>query len=183
MKENKTFAFTYESAKTIYFHDISQLFFISGYQLTCTLDSSSLTREIISTKAWVVSVFGFEAQRSLIILIARLRTLTPVSFIRSATFSIYCDWKMHSKPYRCPQICHKVTWYVICLLTFRPTSGCEAICLPTSSRAASRTEIAESQNLPSTADWTRLSPKTSGSASTILLTYREVKSSILMNDV
>lgn len=54
-----------------------------------------------------------------------------------------------------------------------PTSGCEAICLPTSSKAASLTDIAESQNLPSTANWTRLSRNTSGSASTIILTYSQ----------
>lgn len=54
--------------------------------------------------------------------------------------------------------------------TLKPRSGCEAICLPTSSKAASLTDIAESQNLPSTASCTRLSPKTSGSASTIILT-------------
>jgi len=54
--------------------------------------------------------------------------------------------------------------------TLKPTSGYEAICLPTSSNAASLTEIAVSQNLPSTADCTRLSPNTSGSASTMILT-------------
>lgn len=35
--------------------------------------------------------------------------------------------------------------------TFKPTSGCEVICRPTSSRATSLTDIEESQNLPSTA--------------------------------
>lgn len=54
--------------------------------------------------------------------------------------------------------------------TLWATSGCEAIYRPTSSNAASRTDIAESQNLPSTAVWTNLSPKTSGSASTMILT-------------
>ena len=83
-----------------------------SYQLTRTLASSSLTREIISTKACVVSVFGFEAQRSLIILIARLRTLSPVSFIRSATFSIYYNGRTLSESCQLAQICHKVTWYI-----------------------------------------------------------------------
>lgn len=59
-------------------------------QLTCTLDSSSVIREIISIKAFVASEkLVFEVHRSLIILIARLRTLTPVSFMRSQTFSKY----------------------------------------------------------------------------------------------
>ena len=65
---------------------------------------------------------------------------------------------------------HKMDKWSLSRSTFKPTSGCEAICLPTSSNAASLTDIAESQNLPSTATWTRLSPNTSGSASTIILT-------------
>lgn len=54
--------------------------------------------------------------------------------------------------------------------TLKPTSGWEAICLPTSSNAASLTDIAVSQNLPSTDNCTSLSPNTSGSASTMILT-------------
>lgn len=55
------------------------------------LDSSSVTREMISMNALVASEkLELEVHRSRIILIARLRTLTPVSFIRSATFSKYC---------------------------------------------------------------------------------------------
>ncbi|WVZ14742.1 hypothetical protein V8G54_012308 [Vigna mungo] len=107
------------------------------------LASSSLTRVIISVQALVnPEKLASEVHMSLMIFIARFRTLTPVSFILSAIFSKY----------------------------LKPTSGCEAICLPTSSNAASLTDIAESQNLPSTADCTRLSPNTSGSASTMMLT-------------
>jgi len=135
------------------------------------LDSSSVTREMTSMNALVAcGKLEFEVHRSRIILIERLRTLTPVSFIRSATFSKY--WQEGQYMMRVKKV-FKITIKKckgITSPTFKPTSGWEAICLPTSSRAASRTDIAESQNLPSTADWIRISHKTSGSASTIKLT-------------
>jgi len=60
------------------------------FEVTWILDSSSLTREMISMHALVNSEkLPFEVHISRIILIARFRTLTPVSLILSATFSKY----------------------------------------------------------------------------------------------
>lgn len=144
------------------------------FRPTWILDSSSPTREIISMHALVNSEkFAFDVHISRMILMARFLTLTPVSLVLSAILSKYCksntllgakEWEIKDN--------HVIEWELKHAITqtLKPRSGWEAICLPTSSKAASLTDIAESQNLPSTANWTRLSPNTSGSASTIILT-------------
>ena len=128
---------------------------ILSTKITWMLDSSSLIRDNISAHALVNSEkLGFEVHMSRMIFMARFRTLTPVSLILSATFSKYCKKislgpQRHSNSREC---------YITITIrekgqfTFKPTSGCDAICLPTSSSAASLTDIAESQNLPSTAN-------------------------------
>jgi hypothetical protein len=66
-------------------------------RITCMLDSSSLIRDMIRTQPSVALVNPeFDIHTSRIILITRLRTLTPVSIMRSAIFSKYYNHQIHN---------------------------------------------------------------------------------------
>jgi hypothetical protein len=66
-------------------------------RITCMLDSSSLIRDMIRTQPSVALVNAeFDIHTSRIILITRLRTLTPVSIMRSAIFSKYYNHQIHN---------------------------------------------------------------------------------------